>query len=84
MLFRSIQCRQEVDIGAVEREHGIDFASYFAPELERLERFVADGMVAREGRSFRLTALGRFFTPHVCRVFDAFLAADPNYKIHGP
>lgn len=83
VIFR-IQCRQEVDIAAVERAHGIVFADYFKPELARLESFIADGMVARDERSFRLTPLGRFFTPHVCRVFDAFLAENPAYKIHGP
>lgn len=46
----SIQCRQRVDFDAIEKAHGISFEDHFAPELARLENFVADGMVLREGR----------------------------------
>ena len=80
----AIQCRQQVDFAAVEAAHGIAFETTFAPELERLEAFIADGMVVRSERGFQLTPLGRFFVPHVCRLFDSFLQRDAEYKIHGP
>ncbi|MFM2129163.1 MAG: hypothetical protein RL477_709 [Pseudomonadota bacterium] len=79
-----IQCRQRVDFDEIGKKYGVDFESHFTRELEGLKRFIDDGMVERDGRSFHLTPLGRFFTPHVCRLFDAFLARDPVYKIHGP
>ena len=83
-VIMGIQCRQLVDFEMIDKAHGVTFETYFKTELGRLESFIDDGMVVREGRSFRLTPLGRFFTPHVCRLFDAFLAGEPEYQIHGP
>ncbi|WP_141591128.1 oxygen-independent coproporphyrinogen III oxidase [Myxococcus sp. AB056] len=62
-----LMCNFWVDLGA-------DGADYFAPELERLRAFEADGLVTRTGSQLELTPMGRLFVRNVAMVFDAYLA----------
>jgi len=41
-------------VSALERRYGIDFDSYFADALARLEPLVADGLVRRERDRIRV------------------------------
>ncbi|NOK38611.1 oxygen-independent coproporphyrinogen III oxidase [Corallococcus exercitus] len=61
---------------------GDEGATYFAPELERLRAFEADGLLVRDGTQLELTALGRLFVRNVAMVFDAHLAraAKPRFS----
>ena len=60
----------------IERSHGVVVADYFAPELERLRRMAADGLVALEPRAVQVTPTGWFFVRAVAMVFDRNLQAD--------
>lgn len=65
--------------GAVQAEDyaatfGEELGARFAPELEHLEAFEADGLVRREADGgFALTPLGRLFARNVAMLFDAYL-----------
>jgi oxygen-independent coproporphyrinogen-3 oxidase len=48
-------------------------ASRFAPELERLQARVADGLCTVDGDTIQVTPLGRVFVRNVAMVFDAYL-----------
>lgn len=52
---------------------GIDPVAYFADELAGLDDLASDGLIAREGDAFRVTACGRFLVRHVAARFDAYL-----------
>ena len=73
-VIQQLMCATRLDFGAIEARHGIRFEAYFARELAALEPLQVDGLVAREGRSLRITARGRLLMRNVAMVFDAHLA----------
>jgi oxygen-independent coproporphyrinogen-3 oxidase len=57
----------------IEREFGINFDKTFAPELQRLAPFVADGLLEIADDVLRTTLLGRIFIRNIAMVFDPYL-----------
>ena len=53
---------------------GINFAEYFAPELESLAGFEADGLVNRSATGLEVTDAGRLFIRNIAMSFDNTLA----------
>lgn len=66
-------CHTFIPKAEVEKVFAISFDDYFAPELARLEEFVADGLVTLSPAEIRVTMLGRVFIRNVAMVFDAYL-----------
>ena len=58
---------------AIAREFGVDFDSYFAEELARLEAPREDGLVLLDAKEIRTTWLGRIFIRNLAMVFDPYL-----------
>jgi oxygen-independent coproporphyrinogen-3 oxidase len=66
-----------IDRHVLEARFGIAFADYFAPELGRLARLEAEGLVTTEADQIRLTEpLGRLLVRAVAAVFDRYLPPD--------
>ena len=57
----------------VEKECSISFDEYFAPEVQRLEEFRAEGLVTLPPGEIRVTPLGRIFIRNVAMTFDRYL-----------
>ena len=57
----------------ISREFAIDFDSYFADELRRLEPFREDGLVILDPNEIRTTWLGRIFIRNLAMIFDPYL-----------
>ncbi|MFY9531947.1 MAG: oxygen-independent coproporphyrinogen III oxidase [Candidatus Acidiferrales bacterium] len=66
-------CHTVIPKRAIEAEFGIAFDEYFAPELERLGPFRADGLVVTTADEIRVTMLGRIFIRNVGMIFDRYL-----------
>ncbi len=66
-------CNFELDIPAVEREHGVRFADYFATELGDLAQMQADGLLTAEPTAIRVQPAGRLLIRNICMVFDRYL-----------
>lgn len=74
-IILSIMCRMHLDFPELERELGVTgLAERFAPELEELRAFEADGFCTftPSGR-MDVTPTGRLFLRHLAMVFDAYL-----------
>jgi oxygen-independent coproporphyrinogen III oxidase len=69
----ALMCQGRVDLRAAGAHHGVDAAALFAPELERLAPFVAEGLVTVDGPVVELTPMGWLFVRAVAMVFDAYL-----------
>jgi oxygen-independent coproporphyrinogen III oxidase len=67
-------CHTVIPKHEIEREFGIAFDEYFAPELRRLEELQADGLVSLDANEIRVTMLGRIFIRNVAMPFDRYLA----------
>jgi oxygen-independent coproporphyrinogen-3 oxidase len=66
-------CHTVIPKSEVEQEFSISFDDYFAPEVQRLEEFRAEGLVALAPGEIRVTALGRIFIRNVAMTFDRYL-----------
>jgi oxygen-independent coproporphyrinogen-3 oxidase len=73
-------CHAVVDMAQVGRDFALDFRSYFAGELERLEEHRADNLIAYDGDDLWVTPLGRIFIRNVAMVFDPYLERQPADK----
>ena len=75
-VITGLMCNFQIDRQAIERAHDIDFARYFARELDELaapDGPAADGIVEVDPRWIRVTETGRLFVRNVAMHFDAHL-----------
>jgi oxygen-independent coproporphyrinogen-3 oxidase len=72
-LIQQLMCRGRVAIDLLERRHGIDFKTYFADALERLQPLVADGLVAVHKNSIEVSERGRLLLRNIAMCFDRYL-----------
>ena len=78
-----LMCNLWLDTKAIEREFGIVFAEYFAPELAALsapDGPVSHGFVAIEPGHIEVVGLGRFFVRNVAMIFDRYLKSRTSNK----
>ncbi len=80
-VIQGLMCNFHLEIPAIERAHGIDFASYFADSLERLDAGPAvHGFVVRTPTTIEVTEAGRLFVRNICMEFDAYLPSREGGK----
>lgn len=73
-VIQQLMCRFHLDVRALERRHGIDFAATFADALAELDAGpAAHGFVRRTPDAIDVTETGRLFVRNVCMAFDAYL-----------
>jgi oxygen-independent coproporphyrinogen-3 oxidase len=88
-VVRALLCHLRVDGSAIGAAHGVDFATHFAPELERMRPMVADGLVELKlvegaGASIVLTDTGRYLARNVAMLFDQHLDETPTSSTAEP
>jgi oxygen-independent coproporphyrinogen-3 oxidase len=66
-------CHTVIYKDEISREFAIDFESYFADELRRLQPFLEDGLVTLAPSEIRATWLGRIFIRNLAMLFDPYL-----------
>jgi oxygen-independent coproporphyrinogen-3 oxidase len=72
-VIHRLMCNFAIDIGAVEERWGVDFRSYFAPDLELLDAYREEGLVLVEDRSIRATPTGELFVRNLAMCFDRYM-----------
>ena len=72
-LIQRLMCQGEIPTQALERRYGIDFAGYFAAELDRLHPLWEDGLVRIEDGRIIATARGRLLLRNIAMCFDRYL-----------
>lgn len=72
-VINRILCHCVLMKSEVEREFGVNFNEYFAPELERLAPLERDGLVRLGQDRIEVATLGRIFIRNVAMAFDAYL-----------
>ena len=73
-IIMTLMCSAPVDFSAINAQYGIDFASYFAPELERLKPYEDAGLITLDDAAIRVTPKGRLFVRASGMVFDRYLS----------
>jgi oxygen-independent coproporphyrinogen-3 oxidase len=73
IVIQKLMCNFELSISSMEQAHPIQFARYFAAELERLQAFVADGLLTIDADWIAVTPKGRLLIRNICMMFDRYL-----------
>lgn len=66
-------CHFSLDFTAIETQFNIDFKAYFSAEMAELAHFEADGLIALDSTSLRVSAAGRLLIRRICMAFDAYI-----------
>ena len=72
-VIKSLICNFRLDFSAVEKQWDLDFADYFAEDLNLLAPLAKDGLVAVDAHGIQVTAKGRLLIRNICMCFDAYL-----------
>jgi len=73
IVIQLLMCNFELSIRSLEICYPINFASYFAPELEQLRALEAEGLLAIDDEWLTVTPKGRLLVRNICMVFDRYL-----------
>jgi oxygen-independent coproporphyrinogen-3 oxidase len=68
-----LMCDLSLDYAALSRNLGIDFTTYFAPELESMKDLEEDGLLRREAGGLVVNNVGRLFIRNIAMRFDRYL-----------
>lgn len=71
-VIQSVMCYGEVSLDRVHRESGLDLLETKRTRAA-LKELKDDGLVECDGRTLRVTPLGRYFLRNIAMVFDAYL-----------
>ena len=72
-IITQLICHFSLDFAKIERDHGIRFADYFAPELRDLQSMQQDGLLSLDVDSIRVLPAGKLLIRNICMVFDRYL-----------
>jgi oxygen-independent coproporphyrinogen-3 oxidase len=67
-----LMCDLELDYATMSKLLGVDFAEYFAAELDSLDEMEADGLVLKTPPALIVTDLGRMFIRNIAMCFDFY------------
>ena len=70
--IQALMCYDELRFDDFEQQTGIEFPSYFAQELERLQLLANDGLVLIDADRIAITPRGRFLLRNIAMVFDRY------------
>jgi oxygen-independent coproporphyrinogen-3 oxidase len=70
-----LMCDLELDYAAMSKRLGLDFAQYFASELDSLNEMEADGLVLKTPAALVVTDRGRLFIRNIAMCFDFYASS---------
>ena len=69
-----LMCHLEIDKRDIERRFGIDFETYFADDLPKLDTFIIEGFLENTPDKIKIIGAGKLIIRNVAMCFDAYLA----------
>ena len=72
-VIQALLCQFRFSIESIETAYLVNFATYFAKELEDLERLEEEGLVEIQADWIVVTPKGRLLVRIVCMIFDRYL-----------
>ena len=71
-VIHELMCNFRIDTRAIERQFGIEFATYFADDLALLVPHEGEGMVRVSAERIEATPVGELFVRNLAMCFDRF------------
>jgi len=69
----NLMCHLQIDKRAIEEKFDINFDEYFADDLEKLDVFIADGLLENNSEKISIKGAGKLIIRNVAMCFDAYL-----------
>jgi oxygen-independent coproporphyrinogen-3 oxidase len=70
-----LMCDLSFDYAALSKDLGLDFAKYFATELDSMADLESDGLLRRDAKGLVVNDIGRLFIRNIAMRFDRYLPA---------
>jgi len=77
-VIQELMCHDQLAYANFNKKNNIDFTSYFAAELDRLEPLVNDGLILVGPEGLQITPKGRLLLRSIAMTFDRYLADVSN------
>ena len=72
-VIKQLICNFQLNFASIEQAYGVDFATYFAQDLQLLRPFIEDGLVRVDEQGIRVSTTGRLLIRNICMCFDCYL-----------
>ncbi len=72
-IIQQLSCHFSLNFKTIEQKYDINFAEYFAKELEELKPMQEDGLLMLSNNNIQVTPAGRILIRNICMVFDEHL-----------
>ncbi|QUM74864.1 oxygen-independent coproporphyrinogen III oxidase [Moritella sp. 24] len=72
-VIKQLMCNFELDMQKIADTFELDFASYFAEDMELLQTFINDELVIIEGNMLQVAPKGKLLIRNICMCFDVYL-----------
>ena len=77
-VIQALMCYDQLLFDEFGKDHGIDFARYFAAEIERLQPLADDGLIELSASGVVITESGRLLLRSIAMVFDRYVDQAQN------
>jgi oxygen-independent coproporphyrinogen-3 oxidase len=72
-VITALICHFSLEFAVIERQYGMVFRDYFAPELVELAELQADGLLTLSDTGIQVLPPGRLLIRNICMTFDRYL-----------
>ncbi|MBB3324401.1 MULTISPECIES: oxygen-independent coproporphyrinogen III oxidase [unclassified Atlantibacter] len=72
-VIKALICNFRLDFSAVEQQWQLNFADYFAEDMNLLAPLAKDGLVDIDEQGIQVTPKGRLLIRNICMCFDVYL-----------
>ena len=77
-VIQALMCYDKLSFAEFGEKHRIDFASYFAAEIECLQPLADDGLIELDSSGVNITQKGRLLLRSIAMVFDRYIDQAQN------
>ncbi|GAB4374634.1 MAG: oxygen-independent coproporphyrinogen III oxidase [Calditrichia bacterium] len=77
-VITELMCNNRIVKTDFEKKYGIQFDSYFADALEKLDEFQLAGLLKNSAKKIQVSEAGRLIIRNMAMAFDAYLAEDQS------
>jgi len=77
-VIQTLMCYDKLSFETFGEKHGIDFARYFAAEIEKLQPLADDELIELDATGISITQKGRLLLRSIAMVFDRYIDQTQN------
>jgi len=77
-VIQALMCYDKLSFEEFGAQHNIDFATYFAEEIKRLQPLADDGLIELDQSGVNITQRGRLLLRSIAMVFDRYINQAQN------